>query len=153
MKRVFVVEDHALLRDAVDMILTQAGFLVGTTGVAKGAINMLARFRPHIILLDIRLPDMSGLQVLSDLRAAGYTWPVVMMTADSRPETVQDVMSRGGNGYLLKPFQPEDLVARVRSAMRPPGDKAHYLDDLVHRVGSIACHPSAPIKRASGSLL
>ena len=128
-QRIFVVEDDLLLRDAVDLILTHAGYAVASTAVGRGASDLIARFRPHLVLLDIRLPDISGLTVLQRLRAAGHAMPVVMMTADNRPDTVRDVMVMGGTGYLLKPFEPQDLVMRVRLAMKPVGDAPLYIDD------------------------
>lgn len=127
--RVFVVEDDALLREAVDLILTHAGYTVATTAVGKGTVDLISRFRPHLVLLDIRLPDISGLTVLQMLRKSGHALPIVMMTADNRPETVRDVMAMGGNGYLLKPFEPQDLIARVRLALKSVGRAPHYIDD------------------------
>lgn len=117
-QRVLVVEDDSLLREAVDLILTHADYLVATTAIGGGAVDLVARFRPHLVLLDIRLPDITGLKVLDMLRKAGHAMPVVMMTADNRPETVRDVMAAGGNGYLLKPFEPQDLINRVRWAVK-----------------------------------
>ncbi len=128
-QRVFVVEDDSLLREAVDLILTHAGYSVATTAVGRGAVDLIARFRPHLVLLDIRLPDISGLQVLRTLRKSGQFLPIVMMTADNSPDTVRDVLAMGGNGYLLKPFEPHDLITRVRSALKPLGGKALYIDD------------------------
>lgn len=125
--RVFVVEDDPLLREGVDLVLTHAGYSVTTTAVGRDAAHLAARFRPDLVLLDIRLPDISGLTVLSSLRAAGLGMPIIMMTADHRPETVRDVMSMGGSGYLLKPFEPQDLVARVRLALKSAGQKTHHL--------------------------
>ena len=125
--RIFVIEDDALLRDAVDLILEQAGYLVATTGVGRGAPDLVTRFRPDLVLLDIQLPDINGLAVLRSLRATGLRAPVLMMTADGRPETVRDVMSSGGTGYLLKPFSPEALVARVRLALNP-GPRTEFTD-------------------------
>lgn len=127
--RVFVVEDDALLREAVVLILTHAGYEVATTAVGRDAADLVTRFRPHLVLLDIQLPDTSGLAVLGALRAAGHAIPIVMMTADHRPDTVRDIMSMGGSGYLLKPFEPQDLVARVRLALKSVKRTAHYLDD------------------------
>ena len=127
--RIFVVEDDALLREAVDLILSHAGYLVTTTAVGRGAVDLAAQFRPHLVLLDIRLPDISGLKVLEMLRGAGHAMPIVMMTADNRPETLRDVMALGGTGYLLKPFEPEDLVACVRTALNAPGYGALYPGD------------------------
>lgn len=128
-QRIFVVEDDPLLREAVNLILTHAGYHVATTSVGTGADGLIRRFRPHLVLLDIRLPDISGLQVLRAVRASGHDLPVVMMTADSRPDTVRDVMAMGGNGYLIKPFEPKDLIARVKLALRAVGESAHYVDD------------------------
>lgn len=128
-QRVFVVEDDTLLREAVDLILTHAGYGVATTAVGRGAVDLIARYRPHLVLLDIRLPDISGLQVLANLRRANLAMPVLMMTADNRPATVRDVMAGGGSGYLLKPFEPHDLTARVRLALNSPRSTPQYLDD------------------------
>jgi DNA-binding response OmpR family regulator len=128
-QRVFLVEDDALLREAVNLILTHAGFEVATTAVGRDATDLIARFRPELVLLDIRLPDISGLKVLSDLRAAGFAMPIVMMTADNRPETVRDVMALGGSGYLVKPFEPQDLITRVRLALKSAKRPTHYLED------------------------
>ena len=128
-QRVFVIEDDALLREAVDLILTHAGFGVATTAVGRGAVDLIDRYRPHLVLLDISLPDISGLKVLSDLRAAKLTVPVLMMTADNRPTTVRDVMASGGNGYLLKPFEPQDLITRVKLGLKSAPQGSHYLDN------------------------
>lgn len=116
-QRIFVVEDDPFLKEAVSLILTHAHFDVTTTAVGRGAVDLIRRARPHLVLLDIHLPDINGLTVLRSLRSAGLSMAVVMMTADNRPETVREVLASGGNGYLLKPFEPQDLVARVRRAL------------------------------------
>ena len=113
-----MIEDDPLLREAVNLILTHAGYDVATSAIGRDATHLVARYRPHLVLLDIRLPDISGLTVLGNLRAAGHMMPIVMMTADHSPDTVRDVLAMGGNGYLLKPFEPQDLTARVRLALR-----------------------------------
>lgn len=127
-QRVFVVEDDPLLREAVNLILTHAGFDVATTAVGRDAAGLIGRYRPHLVLLDIRLPDISGLVVLRGLRDAGHAMPIVMMTADHRPETVREVLAVGGSGYLLKPFEPQDLIARVRLALKIARRDPHYLE-------------------------
>ena len=111
------MEDDQLLKEAVNLILTHAHYEVSMTAVGRGAVDLIRRARPNLVLLDIHLPDINGLMVLRSLRSAGLSMPVVMMTADNRPETVRDVLASGGNGYLLKPFEPQDLVARVRKTL------------------------------------
>jgi len=120
-QRIVVVEDDPFLKEAVSLILTHAHYAVTTTAVGRGAVDLIRRARPHLVLLDIHLPDTSGLTVLRNLRSAGLSMSIVMMTADNRPETVREVLASGGNGYLLKPFEPQDLVARVRKALEGLG--------------------------------
>ena len=66
------------------------------------------------------MPGIDGLEVLRRLRQRGYDMPVLMMTANSSAQVVREVMALGGNGYLLKPFEPEELVIRVKNALFPP---------------------------------
>lgn len=119
-QRILVVEDDLLLKEAVDLILTQAGYAVMTVSWGRDVMNALRRFRPHLVLLDIRLPDIDGLKVLQMIRKDGHRDPVIMMTANSSADVVRDVMALGGNGYLLKPFEPSALVSRVRSVLDQP---------------------------------
>jgi two-component system, OmpR family, response regulator MtrA len=122
-QRVFAVEDDRFMRDAVDLILTQAGY--DFSGVASGeeAFDAIRRWMPDLVLLDIGLPGIGGLSVLSGLRRRGISTPILMLTADASPITVREVIEMGGNGYVVKPFEPRDLVERVRSALtaRPVG--------------------------------
>lgn len=117
--RILVVEDDSLLREAVDMILTQAGYLVSAVSNGEDGLTLIRRFAPDLILLDVRLPGMSGVDILRRLRRQGHMMPVLMLTADHSPGTVRDVMADGGNGYMLKPFEPHQLVQRVRRALAP----------------------------------
>ncbi len=116
--RVLVVEDDELLREAVDLILTQSGYTVTTVGNGRDAIDTLRRSLPDLVLLDIRLPGIDGLEVLRLIRKENNPVPVVMMTANSTAETVRDVMAAGGNGYILKPFEAVDLIRRVSLAFK-----------------------------------
>ena len=84
-QRIFVVEDDPFLKEAVSLILTHAHYDVTTTAVGRGAVDLIRRARPHLVLLDIHLPDINGLTVLRNLRSAGLSMAVVMMTADNRP--------------------------------------------------------------------
>ncbi|NJC41690.1 DNA-binding response OmpR family regulator [Brevundimonas alba] len=117
--RVLIVEDDAMLREAMDLILTQAGYQVLTAATGAGVTALATRFEPHLVLLDVSLPDTSGVEVLRNLRRWNVRVPVVMVTANRTPEIVRDVMASGGNGYLLKPFEPKDLIDRVRRALSP----------------------------------
>ncbi len=117
---ILVVEDDNTIRELVEMILSQAGYQVTTAEDGREGLELLRRARPDLILLDIAMPGIDGLEVLNRIRQRGFSMPVLMMTANSSAQVVRDVMALGGNGYLLKPFEPEELVARVKKALFPP---------------------------------
>lgn len=116
--RILVVEDDALIRDAVDVILSQIGHQVTAVGTAELALAQIGRVYPHLILLDVKLPRMSGVDLLRAIRKEGYRAPVLMLTGDRSAATVRDVMANGGNGYILKPFEPAQLVRRVTASLK-----------------------------------
>lgn len=116
---ILVVEDDNTIRELVEMILLHAGFEVATAREGREALELLRRSRPDLVLLDIAMPGIDGLEVLKRVRQRGYTVPVLMMTANRSAQVVRDVMALGGNGYVLKPFGPEELVTRVKKALFP----------------------------------
>lgn len=116
--RILVVEDDALIRDAVDVILSQIGHQVTAVGTGELALAQIGRVYPHLVLLDVKLPRMTGVDALRAMRKEGYRMPILMLTGDRSAETVRDVMTSGGNGYILKPFEPAQLVRRVTTALR-----------------------------------
>jgi two-component system, OmpR family, response regulator PhoP len=120
-RQILVIEDDALLRDAVDVILTQAGYLVNGVSNAEDGLALMSRWRADLVLLDIRLPGIGGVEALGRLRRSGHAMPVLMMTADNSAATVREVMAAGGDGYVLKPFDPQTLLKRVRAALAGPG--------------------------------
>ena len=116
---ILVVEDDNTIRELVEMILLHAGYQVATARDGREGLELLRRSRPDLVLLDIAMPGIDGLEVLKRIRQRGYSMAVLMMTANSSAQVVRDVMALGGNGYLLKPFEPEELVARVKKALFP----------------------------------
>ncbi len=116
--RILVVEDDALIRDAVDVILSQLGHQVTCVGTAEEGMAQIGTIYPHLVLLDVKLPRMSGVEALRAMRKNGYRMPILMLTADRSAETVRDVMADGGNGYILKPFEPEQLIKRGSTVLK-----------------------------------
>lgn len=115
---ILVVEDDVSVRELVGLILGQAGYSVTMARTGEVALETLQYAKPALILLDIGMPGMSGVQVLKHIRQSRrLTIPVLMMTANQSPETVRDVLAMGGNDYFLKPFTPELLLQRVRKAL------------------------------------
>ncbi|SDO95734.1 DNA-binding response regulator, OmpR family, contains REC and winged-helix (wHTH) domain [Nakamurella panacisegetis] len=118
---VLVVEDESTIADVIRRYLVAAGFTVQTTGSGRSAQAIIRRDRPVAVVMDIGLPDLDGLSVCQQLRAAGDWTPVIFVTA--RDEDVDRILGLelGGDDYLVKPFNPRELVARVRTVLRRSG--------------------------------
>ena len=118
---VLVVEDESTIADVMRRYLAAAGFTVQTTGSGREAQAIIRRDRPVAVVMDIGLPDVDGLTVCQQLRAAGDWTPVLFVTA--MDEDVDRILGLelGGDDYLVKPFNPRELVARVRTVLRRSG--------------------------------
>lgn len=119
---ILVVDDEPDLRLLVRMTLEGSGYTVEEASTAAEALERADEVRPALILLDIRLPDAEGFDVLRALRAneAFVETPVVMMSAHSSPPTLRKAEVIGSHDYLIKPFKYDDLLALVRKYV-PPG--------------------------------
>ncbi|WP_372706277.1 response regulator [Brevundimonas sp.] len=118
---VLIVEDEDMIREMMDITLTQAGYHVTTVADGAAALEVLKHQKVQLVLLDVHMPRMSGLEVLANIKhQVRPTPPVLMVTANRNAEAVTEAMRLGCAGYVAKPFKPSDLVARVRSAMAPP---------------------------------
>jgi two-component system alkaline phosphatase synthesis response regulator PhoP len=113
---VLVVEDDRELRDLVRRYLERAGHAVHTTGSGAEALGLLATGGVELVVLDLGLPDVDGLEVLTAARA-GREVPVVVLTARSQVEDRIDGLRRGADDYVTKPFSPTELVLRVEAVL------------------------------------
>ncbi len=123
---VLIVDDEARLRDLLHTYLTQAGFTVLLAADGPGALALAQQHRPDVVVLDLMLPGIDGLEVCRQLRRFSDAY-VLMLTA--RAEEIDRVVGLevGADDYVTKPFSPRELVARVR-AMPPPtrrGEPGH----------------------------
>ncbi len=122
---VLVVEDDRELRDVVRRYLERAGHAVRTTGSGAEALGALAAGAVDLVVLDLGLPDVDGLEVLAAARD-GCAVPVVVLTARSQVEDRIDGLRRGADDYVTKPFSPTELVLRVEAVLaRTRGAAAH----------------------------
>jgi CheY-like chemotaxis protein len=118
-RRILLVDDDRGLRYALSALLTGAGHVVETAGDGPDALALLRDRTFDIVLLDIGLPSMSGLDVLAQARALATPPLVIMMTADDTPETVLESVRRQAFRYLRKPFPPATIVEVVNDALAP----------------------------------
>lgn len=116
--RILLVEDDAMLGDALGRSLAQEGFTVDRVTTAEDAGLSLGTVDYTLILLDLGLPDKGGLEFLAELRAAGNPVPVIILTAcDAVADRIAGLDS-GADDYLVKPFDPDELAARIRALHR-----------------------------------
>jgi len=111
--RILVVDDELIVRDSLKDWLTEDGFQVDAAESGPDALEKLAKQNYHLMLLDIKMPDMDGVEVLKRAREMRPDLAVVMMTAYATVETAVEAMKIGALDYLMKPFNPETLVPLV----------------------------------------
>jgi DNA-binding response OmpR family regulator len=117
MPTVLVVDDELKIARLIRDYLEQAGFVVATASDGKGAIASARQLRPDLIVLDLGLPNIDGLDVIRALRM-GSNVPVVVVTARADEADRVVGLELGADDYIVKPFSPKELVARVRAVLR-----------------------------------
>jgi DNA-binding response OmpR family regulator len=139
MKRILVVEDEMEIARVVRDYLIDAGFDVTVAGTGEAALASARGARPDLVVLDLGLPGVDGLDVARELTTASGT-PIVMLTARG-DETDRIVgLELGADDYVVKPFSPKELVARVRAVLRRSGAEA-MLRERPIRVGDVEVDP------------
>ena len=132
MYKVMLIDDEKSLHMAIEKLLTKSGYEYCGATDAESGLEMLATEKPDLLLLDVMLPGMDGLQVLKEIRKTSKV-PVIMLTA--KDETFDKVLGLelGADDYMTKPFETKELVARVKAVLRraPEGAAAETGDDTL----------------------
>jgi DNA-binding response OmpR family regulator len=123
MTSVLVVDDEANIRELVSVYLTAAGYSVACAADGREAVEIVRASEPDLIVLDIGLPGMSGAEACSAIRAFSEV-PIVMLTARDTDLDKVALLEAGADDYVVKPFSPPVLVARVRAVLRRAGGGA-----------------------------
>jgi len=120
-RRILVVDDDPYIADLVSAALRYEGFEVQVVGTGRDALAAAAGTRHDLLVLDVMLPDMEGLEVCRRLRMDGAHVPVLFLTARDATEDKVTGLTVGGDDYVTKPFSLEELVARIRAVLRRTG--------------------------------
>ena len=130
---ILIVEDETSIASFVALYLKNAGYVVKAVGTGGAALNAIAAEQPALIILDLNLPDMDGLEICRRVRKSSDV-PILMLTA--RDEDVDKIIGLevGADDYLTKPFNPRELVARVKSVLRrsSPDRRRDEGDEIRH---------------------
>ena len=147
--RILVVEDYPPVRKSVVKALREEGFSVDEAEDGVEGHAMASGGRYDVLILDLMLPQLGGLEVLERLRSAGETCHVIVLTAkDTVPDRVSG-LDRGADDYLVKPFAMEELLARVRALLR----REYKKKEPVVRIGHVEINTADHSVRADGELV
>lgn len=117
--RVLLIDDHALVRKGMEELLTSRGVeVVASVGTGLEGVKQALALAPDIILLDVKMPGVNGIETLARLRESGVQCPVLMLTMSREDADLQAALQGGAQGYLLKDMDPEDLVPALEAAVR-----------------------------------
>jgi two-component system response regulator RegX3 len=128
--RILIVEDEPSLSDSLRYNLEREGYAVTVAENGHAALERFAAEGPDLIILDLMLPEMSGLDVCKQIRAASEA-PIIMVTAKDSEADIVTGLELGADDYVTKPFSMRELVSRVRANLRRAGDRAPDEDDLL----------------------
>jgi len=116
--RLLMIDDHALFRVGLQELLQRRGIdVIGACGDCQEGMSIAEQQLPDVILLDMRMPDMSGLDVLKHLRSKGLKMPIAMLTTSREESDVINSLQNGAQGYLLKDMEPDDLITSLKDIL------------------------------------
>jgi len=144
--RILIIEDEAQLNYALRRYLEESGYVTREAEDGTGGLREFAVFKPDVVLLDLMLPDMSGVEVCATIRQSSET-PIVVLSALGDEKTKVAALDEGADDYLTKPFGMDELLARIRVALRhgsslranqPVIEVGELRLDLEHRLVTLA---------------
>ena len=122
-RAILVVDDAAFIRALLRAVLTKAGFTVHEAISGQDALARYEQLGPDLVTLDLSMPDMSGMEVLEQLRAADPDVRVLVISAIEERDAILEALSSGAVDFLPKPFEPSQVLAAVGRCMQPASDE------------------------------
>src|SRR5665213_1651440 len=145
--RVLLIEDDSATAQSIELMLKSEGFNVYTTDLGEEGVDLGKIYDYDLILLDLNLPDMSGLEVLRTLRVGKINTPVMILSGTSEIDTKVKTFSGGADDYMTKPFHKDELVARIHAVVRR--SKGHA--QSVIKTGDITVNLDAKTVEVNGA--
>jgi DNA-binding response OmpR family regulator len=138
--KILIADDDAVLVDLIGFLFKREGFTVSVALDGEEALRVIRRDKPDMVILDLRYPKRSGIDVLKEIRQTN-TMPVIILTATGDEETIVKLLGMGADDFVVKPFQPRELVARVKALMRRTEHRREKPEDLL-TCGEIQVDPA-----------
>ena len=112
---ILLVDDHTLFREGLESLLSRRNInILAAVGSGQEGLRLAAELKPDVVLLDMRMPEMDGMEVLRQLRKNGFKNPIAMLTTSSDERDLVESLRSGAQGYLLKDMEPDQLVVALR---------------------------------------
>jgi len=124
MQTILVIDDDESLRDTIGVMLEQEGFRAVLVGDGKSGFDKAVTLKPDLVLVDLRLPGMSGTEICKQLRAAHVATPIIVLSALGDELDKVLLLEIGADDYMVKPFGTRELMARIRAVLRRAGPDA-----------------------------
>ena len=140
--RVLVVDDQRVVTEVVERYLRLEGYEFALAGDGAEALQVASEWAPDLVVLDLMLPEVDGLDVCRKLRESGDI-PIIMLTARGEETDRVVGLELGADDYMVKPFSPRELVARVKSVLRRTVAKTSIAPGELLRHGSLAINPNS----------
>jgi two-component system cell cycle response regulator CtrA len=145
--RVLLIEDDSATAQSIELMLKSEGFNVYTTDLGEEGVDLGKIYDYDLILLDLNLPDMSGMDVLRTLRVGKINTPIMILSGTSEIDTKVKTFSGGADDYMTKPFHKDELVARIHAVVRRSQGHAQS----VIRTGDITVNLDAKTVEVNGA--
>jgi DNA-binding response OmpR family regulator len=115
--RILIVEDDTALTQLLQLVFESRGLRVTVAETGKQALEAVVKEPPAVVLLDLMMPDVDGLEICRGIRANPHTAdiPIIVLTAKTSEESRQELLEAGATDYLVKPVRPSDLIKRIRA--------------------------------------
>ena len=140
--KILIIDDHALFRTGLTELLSQRGIeVIDAIGDGREGATLAREHKPDVVLLDLRMPKPSGLEVLRQMREAGLEMPIVMLTTSNEERDLVECLRNGAQGYLLKDMEPDALVEALNDIL---GGKTIIAPELTGVLAKVVTHGDAP---------
>lgn len=127
MQTILVIDDDDSLRDTIGLLLEQEGFRATMAADGKTGLEKALALRPNLVLVDLRLPGLSGVEVCKQIRAARQSTPLIVLSAVGEEIDKVLLLEIGADDYVVKPFGTRELLARIRAVLRRASPEAHQV--------------------------
>ena len=141
MAKILVVDDEPNIREVVDLYMRREGHAVVSAADGKEALELYGRHRPDLVILDLILPKLGGLEVCRRIQSERRV-PLIMLTAKGEEEDRSLGLSAGADDYVVKPFRPRELVARVAALLRKSEGRASGAQERVLEFDGLRIDPN-----------